>query len=106
MHYYKCLPFWKQSMYSTLSGIMNKAPALHGCFWTIRYAVTSGVCKIMLIRASILIGSHIFIYFAFISETTAIYCRLCSAVLPVLTMALCIWNSEYIHKMITQADLI
>lgn len=46
------------------------------------------VCKAMLIRSSILTGRHIFIYFAFISETSATYCRLCSAVL-VLTVALC-----------------
>lgn len=43
----------------------------------------------MLIRSSILTGRHIFIYFAFISETSATYCRLCSAVL-VLTVALCL----------------
>lgn len=29
-----------QSLYSILSGIMNKAPAPPVCFWTIRYAVT------------------------------------------------------------------
>lgn len=58
----------------------------------------------MLIRCSILIGSHIFIYSAFVSETAAIYSRMRSPVLPVLTMALCIWNSEYIHATITQED--
>lgn len=48
------------------------------------------VCKAMLTRCSILTGRHIFIYFAFISETSATYCRMCSVVLAVLTVALCL----------------
>lgn len=48
------------------------------------------VCKAVLIRSSILTGRHIFNYFAFIYETSATYCRMCSVVLAVLTMALCL----------------
>lgn len=75
-----CTAYFRYNEQSTSSLSLDVSEPLD-MQWQLR------VCKAMSIRSSILTGRHIFIYFAFISAT---YCKMCSVVLVVLTMVLCL----------------